>query len=389
MSISAAAHNQCGNYTSNRLRLLPASTANSVESTELAVRGLQRKLATPRRAADHQPSWLVRKSAKVLVLLNATFPDGCRSGRSSSSGGSSVNSGSSSVNSDGSASSIGSSALRNEGVAKLAQHRLLVSIPHRLIFCPIEKVALHQFAQLFLALTGKPCRDSFGSLAYAQMHRELPSASAFPPPLVSAVLSCARWTKLLVVRDPLERLLSAFLDKCVHADVEHRALHCLNFRGPLRKVAIWPRERARPPPPSFAAFVQKLTLMNLNGDRHFNLQRNFCQLKPQPSLSPHLYPPADPRAEGMLPRYVVIRMSEPRTFTADLDAALRRVGVDLAYRRAFLPERSIARHRTGAAQQMRRYYTRSLATRALRLYKGDYDAFRLPMPNLSEFAERL
>ena len=60
MSISAAAHNQCGNYTSNRLRLLPASTANSVESTELAVRGLQRKLATPRRAADHQPSWLVR-----------------------------------------------------------------------------------------------------------------------------------------------------------------------------------------------------------------------------------------------------------------------------------------------------------------------------------------
>ena len=38
---------------------------------------------------------------------------------------------------------------------------------------------------------------------------------------------------------------------------------------------------------------------------------------------------------------------------------------------------------------MRRYYTRALATRALRLYKGDYDTFQLPLPNLSQFSESL
>ena len=91
----------------------------------------------------------------------------------------------------------------------------------------------------------------------------------------------------------------------------------------------------------------------------------------------------------MLPRYSVIRMSDARTFTADLDAAFGRAGLDPAYRRAFLPERSIARHRTGAAQLLRRYYTRALATRVLRLYKGDYDTFLLPLPNISAFAEEL
>ena len=263
---------------------------------------------------------------------------------------------------------------------RLAGHRLLASLPHRLIFCPIEKVATHQWVQLFLAAIGKPCRDSFGSMDDAQRQRELPMLDAFAPAHRKRMLKCGAasgsarpWIKVVAVRDPLERLLSAFLDKCTSypANDSHHAMHCISFARTM---------------PSFDEFVRKLTPSSIVNDHHFNLQSNFCQLRPsKPRFSPLAHPPASETLPHMLPEYdVVLKMSEP-DFLPQVDALLARVGIDLRLRRRFLPGASAARHRTGAARRMSSFYTRSLAERALRLYRRDYEAFGLRMPNMSAF----
>lgn len=42
----------------------------------------------------------------------------------------------------------------------------------------------------------------------------LPGMSALSLPTQMQVIACADWIKVVVVRDPLERLLSGYLDKC-------------------------------------------------------------------------------------------------------------------------------------------------------------------------------
>ena len=55
--------------------------------------------------------------------------------------------------------------------------RSLVSVRHRLLFCPIEKVALSAWIRVFFSLYDKPCRVHpwiFTSLRFAIDQRELP-----------------------------------------------------------------------------------------------------------------------------------------------------------------------------------------------------------------------
>ena len=59
--------------------------------------------------------------------------------------------------------------------------RVLVSVRHRLLFCPVEKVALSAWVRLFFALYEKPCRVHpwlFTSLRFAIDQRELPMLQA-------------------------------------------------------------------------------------------------------------------------------------------------------------------------------------------------------------------
>ena len=135
--------------------------------------------------------------------------------------------------------------------------RMLVSVRHRLLFCPIEKVALSAWVRLFFALYEKPCRVHpwvFTSLRFATSERELPLLQAFAERDAARALECGRWTRAVAVRDPLDRLLSAFLDKCVNGVQRRR--HCPHWR------------ESRQAPPSFRAFVERLTAHDVEeGDR--------------------------------------------------------------------------------------------------------------------------
>lgn len=83
------------------------------------------------------------------------------------------------------------------------------------------------------------------------------------PIALSARYDNSSWTRVAVLRDPVDRFASAYLDKCMRAengncpDVEHR----LDVRAVLTRLE--------------EQYAQDVTSVN----RHFLAQANFCQLR--------------------------------------------------------------------------------------------------------------
>ena len=88
--------------------------------------------------------------------------------------------------------------------------RWFVSHAHRLAVCPIEKNAATQWIALLWALNQKALRQDWSSLKHAWNLRELPVLPAYAPHLQQRIFDCASFVRLVVVRDPLERLMSAY-----------------------------------------------------------------------------------------------------------------------------------------------------------------------------------
>ena len=95
------------------------------------------------------------------------------------------------------------------GGAAVSLMRLVVSPHHRLAYCPIEKAGESRFIRLILrAFTGKTEADSFGFFHTAMNEGRLPGMPALSLPTQMQLIACPDWIKVVVVRDPLERLLS-------------------------------------------------------------------------------------------------------------------------------------------------------------------------------------
>ena len=171
--------------------------------------------------------------------------------------------------------------------------RWLVDHSHSLLFCPIEKVGVTQWPQLFFALIGKPCRDAFGSMVWAEKHLEAPMFIAFPAAHQQRMLQCDTFVRVVAVRDPLERFLSAFLDKCVAnvsrgVDQTQLRRHCPGFVDAGKR------------PPTFSKFIASFAAQPSqlwSTDMHFRPQCMFCGLAPPPELQRPDEPPMLPRVQ--------------------------------------------------------------------------------------------
>ena len=108
------------------------------------------------------------------------------------------------------------------------------------------------------------------------------SLQAFDERDAARALRCDRWTRAVAVRDPLDRLLSAFLDKCVNGVQVAPASYCHLLFAPCSHAAVGLQRRRHCPhwresrraPPSFRAFVQRLTPHDVEaGDLHIRRPR--------------------------------------------------------------------------------------------------------------------
>ena len=244
----------------------------------------------------------------------------------------------------------------------------LVALPSRLMVCPIEKNGATEWIRLFLHLWGKTQYSRSGIEWSSRLHDirecQVPSVTAFTDDRVAAMFACTSFTKVIVLRDPLERLLSGYLDKCAFGSAlngtragEATVLtsHCPGFFNKGSKQTTM--EEATLHAPSFDRFVRRLhsSPALLSTDAHFRPQHQHCGMHTDLLPTIHYF----------------IRMGSPK-FYRSLDQLFERVGLDASVREQFFPERSASFHRTAAAEQVRRYYTPELVRLGMEMYAGDY-----------------
>eukprot|EP00927_Polykrikos_kofoidii_P077538 TRINITY_DN74475_c0_g1_i1.p1 TRINITY_DN74475_c0_g1~~TRINITY_DN74475_c0_g1_i1.p1 ORF type:complete len:1065 (+),score=162.09 TRINITY_DN74475_c0_g1_i1:83-3196(+) len=149
----------------------------------------------------------------------------------------------------------------------------LVAVPNsRLVFCALPKSACTQWKQLVLRANGvvhwnttdaRQIHDPVASnlaligVAHGRQSRD-PDAQSMEE--ISRVFnSPVPWTKAVMVRDPISRLLSTYLDRCVD-------------------MGEWHRCKA-PGPIPFAEAVINIERDRDNSDVHFRRQVDMCGLK--------------------------------------------------------------------------------------------------------------
>jgi hypothetical protein len=96
---------------------------------------------------------------------------------------------------------------------------------HKLLFFTVPKVGCTVFKQLFRRIMGyQDWRDDAHPLPHAPPRNGLTYLYEYDPAVADSMLTDPEWTKAIFVRDPKERLLSAYLDKGVQN--KYLQFHC-------------------------------------------------------------------------------------------------------------------------------------------------------------------
>jgi len=234
---------------------------------------------------------------------------------------------------------------------------LLVSPRHALAVCVPFKAASAQWRRFMFALEGLEFK-SFGALPKTGTREQraaiMPSGQAQEEALQDPEMRTA-----VIVRDPMERLLSAYLEKCLlNKTMQIHDKHCLNF----------PKST-----PTFPAFVKRLEAavhkheINLRTvNIHYRLQSATCDRSGQ-------------WYSGY--RYVVRMGGDAPALSDQVGVLARAVGIAPRTALDFFPRESAAPHRTGAAGAALEHYDLETADAARALYREDYEHFDVPLPS--------
>jgi len=98
----------------------------------------------------------------------------------------------------------------------------LVSKKYKLVFFPIPKVACSEWKLLFRRIIGLAQDPSHGGLNYL---------SSYSKEEAQEMLTSKEWTRAVFVREPKERILSAFLDKVLGKDNTYFQDKCCNINA--------------------------------------------------------------------------------------------------------------------------------------------------------------
>ena len=91
---------------------------------------------------------------------------------------------------------------------------------HRLLFFTVPKVACTVFKQLFRRMSGYPnWKKHNNDLPHKQQFNGLKLLRDYPLDVANDMLTNDTWTRAFFVRDPRERLLSAYLDKGIKTNL--------------------------------------------------------------------------------------------------------------------------------------------------------------------------
>eukprot|EP00933_Yihiella_yeosuensis_P063189 TRINITY_DN66297_c0_g1_i1.p1 TRINITY_DN66297_c0_g1~~TRINITY_DN66297_c0_g1_i1.p1 ORF type:complete len:477 (+),score=82.40 TRINITY_DN66297_c0_g1_i1:144-1574(+) len=228
---------------------------------------------------------------------------------------------------------------------------LYVSPRYRLGFCMIEKNACTAWGTLFNRLEAQ--NINVRPLPYG-----LPQKT-FTPDKARLVFSDPRARRAVFVRDPLERVLSAFLDKCVD--------RCYDEACPMKEGAG---------PMSFRQAVAWLATQNVNLiDAHWAPQSEHCELKTRAA------------------EYTDIIVMRKSTFAHEAACFLQRAGLEwlnvesgTSSEPFFLDPETKQHNGVAPPEQhntellLQSYYTPEAAEQIMKLFQADYTTLGLPRP---------
>lgn len=90
---------------------------------------------------------------------------------------------------------------------------------YKLIFFTFPKVACSEWKRMFMRMNGNPnwCKTR-GFNAHDPKLNEIKLLREYEPEIATAMMTSSKWKRAAIVREPKERVLSAFLDKAVKED---------------------------------------------------------------------------------------------------------------------------------------------------------------------------
>ena len=269
---------------------------------------------------------------------------------------------------------------------------------HRVAFCTTAKVTSESWLKFLRRLDNNSRHppghrprhwsadpfwaDSPGHVGGLKQLRDLSPAEAYE------ALRGNNWTRVVAVRDPAERLLSAYLDK-VYATKDSRTQltkYSKNLVGLRLGNAT-----------SFEAFVERALYGLAQGgptDQHWLPQSFGCGLRQW--LRAYIVVWMDgetslPALLGCLIRKLAQRSPDPTALAGMVDTFGPPPGHSKTRQEAHAAPAAEGEdgatkggsHPTGAHSKLRRYYTPSLLRRVVVAYASDYALFNLPVPMLA------
>ena len=144
--------------------------------------------------------------------------------------------------------------------------QLLFDDEHKIMCCYIQKNGCTLVAELFLKLAGR----RHGGSVWGDLYkggggaRKRPWSRTFDDDEITDAWYDDDFARIVQVRDPAERLLSGYLQKCL--DRAQRSSHCIGFKN------------TGTPVPTFAEFINKLTPKKIRSNNHFRMQSDMCGL---------------------------------------------------------------------------------------------------------------
>mmetsp|Transcript_6269 Transcript_6269/g.13893 ORF Transcript_6269/g.13893 Transcript_6269/m.13893 type:complete len:365 (+) Transcript_6269:1-1095(+) len=256
----------------------------------------------------------------------------------------------------------------------------MVDKEHRLIFCEHPKVACSEFKRLFMRLSGqaprefpqlveKPSAKDLNWLHHPKTNRIL-RLNSFSAEEASQMMADKSWTKAVFVRDPLERLLSGYLDKCRMLPEEWRSKgNCpsngyISFpdfvKAVFAKASDWD---------GLLAMNAHWRPQSINCDlykwlEYYQFQGNFSHLGPH---SKYLL-----QSLGLYDKYGHGWQKYGYGWSDTED------GFEL------FAEKPHDHKLRDAGNKVEEYFTKELADFALDFYRKDYELFSLPRPSWYE-----
>ncbi|KAJ7363292.1 Carbohydrate sulfotransferase 11 [Desmophyllum pertusum] len=118
-------------------------------------------------------------------------------------------------------------------LSKITRHHVLVSNRYKTLFCYVPKVACTNWKRVFHVLEGHFNTTAEINGTLAQAHKSLDTLEEYSDDEINHMLQT--YKKIVFIREPMMRVLSAYRDKFVYGEVEFHQTFGKNIIKKFRK----------------------------------------------------------------------------------------------------------------------------------------------------------